>query len=31
MAMTSSPSLRSQQHPMIRQLADTIEDIWRQH
>ncbi|MEB3267461.1 MAG: phycocyanobilin:ferredoxin oxidoreductase [Leptolyngbya sp.] len=29
--MTSSPSLRSQQHPMIRQLADTIEDIWRQH
>lgn len=30
--MTAAPaSLRSQQHPMIRQLADTIEAIWRQY
>ncbi|WP_008318959.1 phycocyanobilin:ferredoxin oxidoreductase [Leptolyngbya sp. PCC 6406] len=26
-----SQSLRAQQHPMIRQLADTIEGIWQQH
>jgi phycocyanobilin:ferredoxin oxidoreductase len=24
-------SLRNQQHPLIRQLADSIEDIWRQY
>ena len=31
MTSPASPSLRSQQHPMIRQLADTIEGIWQQH
>lgn len=25
------PSLREQQHPLIRQLADCIEAVWRQH
>lgn len=31
--MTASPStsLRDQQHPMIRQLADIIETVWQQH
>jgi phycocyanobilin:ferredoxin oxidoreductase len=28
---SSSVSLRAQQHPMIRQLADTMERIWQQH
>jgi len=27
----SNPSLRSQQHPMIAQLADTIETIWQKY
>lgn len=31
MAATSTPSLREQQHPLIRQLADTIESAWQQH
>lgn len=28
MSSTSTPSLRSQQHPLIRQLADCIEGAW---
>lgn len=28
MSPTSTPSLRSQQHPLIRQLADCIEAVW---
>ncbi|MBR8835434.1 MAG: phycocyanobilin:ferredoxin oxidoreductase [Stigonema ocellatum SAG 48.90 = DSM 106950] len=28
---TSTPTLRSQQHPLIRQLADCIEAVWHQH
>ena len=28
MSSTSTPSLRSQQHPLIRQLADCIETVW---
>lgn len=33
MAMThsTSTSLRSHQHPLIRKLADCIEEIWREH
>jgi len=31
MSSTSTPSLRSQQHPLICQLADTIESVWHQH
>lgn len=31
MSSTSTPSLREQQHPLIRQLADTIEAVWHQH
>ena len=31
MSPTSTTSLRSQQHPLIRQLADAIELIWQQH
>src|SRR6476619_5093198 len=31
MSATSTPSLREQQHPLIRQLADTIESVWQQH
>jgi phycocyanobilin:ferredoxin oxidoreductase len=31
MAASSLPSLRQQQHPMIRQLADIIESVWQQH
>lgn len=31
MAASSSTSLREQQHPMIRHLADTIESVWEQH
>jgi len=31
MAPTSTPSLRSQQHPLIHQLADVIEGTWHQH
>lgn len=31
MALTSSPSLRQQQHPLIRQLADCIEETWQTH
>lgn len=31
MAASSNPSIREQQHPMIRQLADTIETVWQQH
>lgn len=29
--MATSSSLREQQHPMIRQLADIIESVWQQH
>ncbi|MDB9525522.1 phycocyanobilin:ferredoxin oxidoreductase [Oscillatoria sp. CS-180] len=31
MTASSAPSLREQQHPMIRQLADIIEAVWQQH
>ncbi|ERN42525.1 ferredoxin-dependent bilin reductase [Rubidibacter lacunae KORDI 51-2] len=31
MVETPSLSLRSQQHPLIRSLADAIEAIWREH
>jgi phycocyanobilin:ferredoxin oxidoreductase len=31
MAASATPSLRNQQHPMIRGLADSIETAWRQH
>lgn len=31
MTQTSSTSLRSQQHPLIAQLADTLETIWHQN
>jgi phycocyanobilin:ferredoxin oxidoreductase len=31
MSFTSTPSLREQQHPLIRQLADSIEAAWHQH
>jgi phycocyanobilin:ferredoxin oxidoreductase len=31
MSSTSTPSLREQQHPLIRQLADTIEAVWHKH
>ncbi len=31
MSPTSIPPLRSQQHPLIRQLADVIEGAWHQH
>ena len=31
MSPTSTSSLRSQQHPLIRQLADLIEDVWHQY
>lgn len=31
MSLTSIPSLREQQHPLIRQLADCIEEVWHQH
>ena len=31
MSSTSTPSLRSQQHPLIRQLADCIEAVWHRH
>ncbi|MBW4568402.1 MAG: phycocyanobilin:ferredoxin oxidoreductase [Tolypothrix carrinoi HA7290-LM1] len=31
MSVTSTPSLREQQHPLIRQLADTIEGAWHKH
>ncbi|WP_026735349.1 phycocyanobilin:ferredoxin oxidoreductase [Fischerella sp. PCC 9605] len=31
MSTTSIPSLREQQHPLIRQLADCIEAVWHQH
>ena len=31
MSPTSTPSLRSQQHPLIRQLADCIEAVWHRH
>lgn len=31
MAVSPSDSLRQQQHPLIRRLADTIEQTWRQH
>lgn len=29
--MVSTPSLREQQHPLIRNLADTIEAVWQRH
>ncbi|MFM9158844.1 MAG: phycocyanobilin:ferredoxin oxidoreductase, partial [Dolichospermum sp.] len=29
--MSFTPSLREQQHPLIRQLADCIEAVWHQH
>jgi phycocyanobilin:ferredoxin oxidoreductase len=28
---TSTASLRDRQHPLVRQLADSIEQIWQQH
>ncbi|TAF03878.1 MAG: phycocyanobilin:ferredoxin oxidoreductase [Nostocales cyanobacterium] len=31
MSSTSTPSIREQQHPLIHQLADTIEAVWHQH
>lgn len=31
MSLTSMPSLREQQHPLIRQLADCIEAVWHQN
>lgn len=31
MAASATPSLRDQQHPMIRGLADTIESVWQRH
>ncbi|MBD2086241.1 phycocyanobilin:ferredoxin oxidoreductase [Trichocoleus sp. ST-U3] len=31
MLETSKPSLREQQHPLIRNLADTIEAVWHRH
>jgi phycocyanobilin:ferredoxin oxidoreductase len=31
MSLTSTSSLRSQQHPLIRQLADCIESAWASH
>ncbi|MEO1430424.1 MAG: phycocyanobilin:ferredoxin oxidoreductase [Cyanobacteria bacterium J06632_19] len=31
MSVASNSSLREQQHPLIRQLADSIERIWHQH
>lgn len=31
MASASPASIREQQHPMIRQLADTIESVWQTH
>lgn len=31
MSLTSIPSLRSQQHPLICQLADCIEAVWHRH
>ena len=31
MSTSSTPSLRSQQHPLIRQLADCIEANWHKH
>lgn len=31
MSPLSTPSLREQQHPLIRNLADTIEAVWHRH
>ncbi len=31
MSVLSNPSLREQQHPLIRQLANSIESIWQRH
>jgi len=31
MSPTSTSSLRSQQHPLVRQLADCIENAWQSH
>lgn len=31
MAITSTPSLRSQQYPLIRDLADCIESVWQRY
>jgi phycocyanobilin:ferredoxin oxidoreductase len=31
MLQTSTPSLRQQQHPLIRDLADAIEGLWHRH
>ena len=31
MSVLTNPSLREQQHPLIRQLADGIESIWQRH
>jgi phycocyanobilin:ferredoxin oxidoreductase len=31
MSLTATSSLRSQQHPLIRQLADSIETVWQRH
>lgn len=31
MTTTSFPSLREQQHPLIRQLADCIEQTWQKY
>jgi phycocyanobilin:ferredoxin oxidoreductase len=29
MSLTAKPSIRQQQHPLIRELADAIEELWR--
>jgi len=31
MSVTSNPSIREQQHPLIRQLADCIESTWQRY
>ena len=31
MLKTSNPSIRLQQHQLIRKLADTIEAVWQQY
>ena len=31
MSQTLTSSLRERQHPLIRQLADCLEDVWRNH
>ena len=29
--MSSQPSLREKQHPLIQQLANTIEEVWHEY